>query len=85
MTVLAQSFPSLEGAQGVDPWDPIRFEAWATDEETDDNVVWAAGFVLSVWEGEDDDFLWDLQRALNDWGHSDREAFIAWCREPWWP
>lgn len=85
MTVLAQSFPSLEGAEGIDPWDPDVFSDWATRDDTDDEVLWASAFLLSVWEGQDDEVLWDLQGALRDWGPGDHEAFLAWCREPWWP
>lgn len=85
MTTLARSFPSLEGAEGIDPWNPPLFMDWATREETDDKVVNAAGFLLSVWEGRDHDLLWDLQDSLRNWSPKDREVFIAWCREPWWP
>ena len=85
MTALGRTFPSLADAPGIDPFDPDELEDWAIAAESTSGV-WAAGFLLSLWDNNDDDEeLWSLHGALADWGVDDREAFLAWCREPWWP
>ena len=54
MTRLAQSFPSLQKAPGVEPWEPLTFLRWAASGVLSHGEVLAAKFVLSVWDpGQD--------------------------------
>ena len=83
ITLLARSFPSLEHATGLDPWNPGELRRWAAE----DPRVTAAGhhaaaFVLGVWTQQPG---FDVVRALAVWDAAHRAAFLAWARAPWWP
>ncbi len=51
---LAGSFPSLVDADGLDPWDPVAFLAWAQGPASTSGSWHAAMFVLSVWNSTTD-------------------------------
>ena len=50
MTELALSFPTLRGADGVDPFDPVALDEWACSVASHGGVL-AAQFVLAVFHG----------------------------------
>jgi hypothetical protein len=87
MTGLAWSFPTLEYADGVSPWDPDRFEAWLQSGAPGHGARCAGQFVLSVWNPyvEWRCGRFDLHEALGIWDNHHRAAFLAWTRSPWWP
>jgi hypothetical protein len=83
---LARTFPSLNGAPCVDPWDPDGFDRWATGLDHATPARLAAVFVLEVWEFRR---LWraglfQAVFALAVWGKADRAAFLAWAADPYW-
>ena len=77
---LAEAFPSLDAAKGVDPWDRSELEVWS--EGADANAKHSARFVLSVEEPEDTAF--DLHAAMSEWGEIERVVFTVWAMKPWW-
>ena len=84
---LVQSFPSLRGALGTQPWDALEFDAWACDSGLSHGTLCAARFVLSVW---DPGAKWrsgrfDLAEALHCWDFDHHTAFVRWAAKPWWP
>src|SRR5262245_44215047 len=87
LTALALSFPTLRGADGVSPWDAERLEAWLTSGTPGHGARCAGRFVLSVWnpycEWKCGSF--ELHEALGCWDNKHRDAFSAWCAQPWWP
>jgi hypothetical protein len=82
VTELAQLFPSLRDAPGVEPFDEFRFEEWTKTEATS-MAKHAAKFVLSVWEDMPQSF--NLTEAFRDWDDEHREAYIAWFNRPLMP
>ena len=86
MTEFARRFPCLEDAEGVAPWDPELLGTWACrEDETSAAQLWTTGFVLSVWDHNGEEELFDLHAAVKEWDDVHMEAFIDWCRNPWWP
>jgi len=86
MAALARSFPSLEFADGLSPWDIDRFERWLRSG-AGHGAKCAGRFVLSVWNPST---RWkcgrfDLHEALAVWDARHLAAFLAWARAPWWP
>src|SRR4051812_8026932 len=76
MTDLAESFPCLQGARGVNPFEPEELNRWAVGGASHGERV-TASFILAVWDSSTD---WeagrfDLMKALNLWSPSHREAF----------
>lgn len=87
MTALAMTFPTLRGAAGVEPFDPGALDAWAAAGGRGSGSRHAVKFILSVWNQHGD---WSSGRfsavdAVGAWDHDHRDAFIAWCSNPWWP
>lgn len=87
MATLAQSFPTLRDAPGIQPWDPERLDTWAVGPAPGHGAFCAARFVLAVWNSTDE---WqcgtfDVMEALACWDREHRAAFLEWAREPWWP
>jgi hypothetical protein len=100
MSRLCQSFPSLRDQPGTQPWDQHAFARWAGGPARTSGSGAAAAFVLAVWNGggvhQGVDRLWfdsgkfrvgqfDAIHALSVWDEPHRAAFIAWCRDPFWP
>ena len=85
MTNLARTFPSLQGAPGVRPWNPEELDRWATSVASHGERV-TASFLLAVWTGSEwPGSPFDLMEALRVWDPPHREAFLAWASDPWWP
>ena len=52
ITALCRSFPTLRGnVSGVDPWDPNKFDSWASGPVPGHGARYAAQFILAVWNG----------------------------------
>lgn len=87
VSALAQRFPSLAAAPGIDPWEPLLLEEWVcTSSAMTDSTRHAARFMLALWNAEHDDRLvFDVVEALGVWGHDDRAAFLVWSMNPWYP
>ena len=100
MTALAQSFPSLRDADGVDPWDGYRFLAWLCGPAPSHGMLAAGRFLLGVWnsttdwrevarelelEGADKCVRFDLFEAMNVWDREHSDACRHWMEWPFWP
>lgn len=86
MTELVLSFPCLEGALGVEPFDAEELDRWAADPISHGQRI-TAQFILWVWDGSTD---WgcgrfDLAEALHIWPPEHHQAFLRWAANPWWP
>lgn len=79
---LANMFPSLREAPGLDPFEELRFEDW-TKTEASAAAKHAARLVLSAWENEPHSF--NLTEAFQDWDDEHREAYVAWFWRPLMP
>ena len=85
MTNLARTFPSLQGAPGVRPWNPEELDRWAASVAAHGERV-TASFILAVWNrSEWPSGPFDVMVALRVWDLPHREAFLAWASDPWWP
>jgi len=53
MTALCRTFPTLnhENIPGIDPWDPEKLDEWACGAAPSHGALFAARFVLAVWNG----------------------------------
>jgi hypothetical protein len=51
MALLCDTFPTLSRAEGVQPFDPEAFDAWACGPVPCHGATYAARFVLAVWSG----------------------------------
>lgn len=86
MTALAHSFPCLRGdVDGLMPWDPVRVKALAKSGKPSHGERLAYAFLYSVWRWDSKETGFDLMEALSVWDPGNREAFLAWAREPFWP
>ena len=79
---LARSFPTLQAAAGLSPWEPHPFAAWAGGPVPGH----AARFILAVWNSDAD---WpcgkfDAVEALSVWDGPHHGAFLTWVAAPWW-
>jgi hypothetical protein len=96
MSRLAQSFPSLHHAAGVDPWDPRAFVTWVCSRMLSPAGEHAARFVLEVW-GPTADWrlvaerlgvrsdrlgVFDAVEAMRRWDDVHRAAFATWAAMP---
>lgn len=79
---LAQLFPSLREAPGLEPFDEHRFADWM-DKDASPQALHAAKLVLSVWENQPSFF--NLTEAFRDWDDEHREAYVAWFTRPLMP
>jgi hypothetical protein len=84
IVVLARSFPSLAGVPGIDPWDAEILSQWLIEEVREPAPMYAAGFLLTVMNDSHEDDFFNLHEALAAWDEEHREAFLVWCRDPWW-
>lgn len=87
IALLALSFPTLQKAPGVSPWNARAFEAWAVGPVPSSGAFHAARFVLHVWNST---ARWscgpfDLFKALQTWDEHHRAAFAEWALRPWQP
>jgi hypothetical protein len=86
MSKLAESFPCLRDAHGVNPFDAKALDRWATDPTSHGQRI-TAQFILWVWDRSTD---WecgrfDLAEALQVWLPEHHRAFLNWTSDPWWP
>ena len=77
-TVYAGSFPSLDGARGVMPWDPNQLDIWAAEFGREEQAVHAARFILERWNPG---FAWECGKfdpkiALDHWDKAHRRVFL---------
>ena len=96
---LARSFSALRSApvELFHPWDAARFAEHFRPGSSGEKD--AALFILSVWnpttnwrrvarlarDRSPTGGFFDVHRALANWDHGNRRAFLDWAREPWWP
>ena len=93
MTRLCESFPVLRDAAGVHPWNPEVFARGTKGRSNAEKQ--AAAFVLGVWAGTTREPYWlkgpfkvvefDAVYAFQIWDDQQREAFLSWCRDPFFP
>lgn len=79
---LANMFPSLREAPGLEPFDENRFGEWMNSEASSAGKH-AARLVLSVWENVPHAF--NLIEAFQDWDDEHREAYVVWFQQPLMP
>lgn len=92
-------FPALERADGLDPWEVVGFMRWACSGKSHGEIV-TARFVLGVWNPQTDwvkqarlDGIehgaalkrFDFHEAMVVWDRKNREAFLEWAADPFWP
>ncbi len=86
MTAFALTFHSMHYASGVEPWDAVELETWASGPRSHGERV-TAQFLLNVWDPSTE---WrcgrfDLMEALRIWDAEHHKAFLRWVTDPWWP
>lgn len=100
MAVLANSFPTLHGSPGAEPWDAITMLKQLCPGGGGYSEKLAARFVLGVWNS-DEDWIetarkhgianpevaakFDVFEAISKWDDEHRRAFLTWCEAPFWP
>jgi hypothetical protein len=85
MSTLAQTFPCLRNAPGIDPWDVNKLDEWASTPWPSHVEKCAAQFVLAVWNP---DFKWkcgkfDIMEAMKVWDSATYNAYLVWAADPW--
>lgn len=86
ITALARSFPTLaRQAEGLDPWDPDKFEHWACGPVPSSGAAHAARFILALWRPHGawrcGPFL--VVPAMGTWDAAHRAAFATWAADAW--
>jgi len=84
VTALALTFPTLNRADGVVPFDAKAFARWARGPTRSDAARHAARFVLRTYNTSFPCKPFDVVAAMVVWDRQHREAFLAWARDPWW-
>ena len=93
MAALAAEFPSMRGVPGTDPWDVEHLIEWSNSGAPTSGSIWAARFLLSVWNPSTNwnDFglpgagKFDLHEAWSCWDNPHRAAALKWLEAPFWP
>jgi hypothetical protein len=88
MSALARSFPTLEEAEGLEPFDAIRFDRWISSAACQGSGALAAGrFILNLYNGHAPWMCgkFDFFDAIARWDAQHRSAFLQWALAPWWP
>ncbi len=86
MSEMADAFPALRNAPGIFPFEPRKLAAWSRKASHGENC--AARFVLGVWTGKGmfpGVKAFNFFEAMGVWDKDNRAAFLAWCKEPYWP
>jgi len=89
-------FPSLRDAEGAYPFESLRFAQWAGRQEFGSGQLYAAQFVLAVWNGNGNAHAWfnqppyelgqfDVIFAMAHWDAAHCRAFRHWIDDPFWP
>jgi hypothetical protein len=76
---LARRFPCLDGAAGLDPWDPRALHAWIR-ERGEGSAAWHAGLLLLNLWGRRDWPRFDALAAARVWEEGDKQMFVDWMR-----
>jgi len=84
---LARRFPTLKDAEGLDPWDPEKFDSWAASAAPGSGALNAARFILELFN---QDAEWKCgpfkaTRAVGLWDDAHLAAFRSWVDAPWFP
>jgi hypothetical protein len=96
---LADSFPTLRGRPGINPWLPMALLRWLCEGTASHGAACAARFLLGAWNNSDWEAIareeefdepscakrFDLFEAIGCWDAGHREAFAAWVAKPYWP
>jgi len=87
MSNLAETFPALQAAPGIRPWDATILDEWGASGDPGHGSVCAVRFVLSVWNPKltYESGRFDLHEALGVWDEENTQAFRNWINDPWWP
>ena len=89
MSELAERFHVLRGRPGVRPWDTVALIRSLRRDDWTPASADAACFVLAVWNenlATDKPALrFDAVRAMARWDAGNRDAFLSWVREPFFP
>lgn len=84
---LALEFPSLRlpHVEGVEPFDAIKLDRWASGPAPSSGQRHAARFVLSVYNNlaEWECGKFEIALAVGVWDAAHVRAFAEWAREPW--
>lgn len=86
LRAMCSSFPALEGAPGIEPWEPDVLDEWAAGPDGESGARHAAAFVLELWDSR---ARWrvgvfEFVVAMRQWDEQNRQAFLAWAKTPWW-
>ena len=75
---VAREFPSLAGANGLEPWAPDRLEQWiVSGDSCSTSGHWSAMLILSLWEGTAGQF--PVEDAWTGWDVADQRALRRVC------
>ena len=100
MSYLAQLFPTLRAAPGVEPFDAEKLLRWcATSPALTAGGAHAIAFLLSVYNPDadwrleakergldaPDSIPFDAVRAMRTWDAPHRRAFLVWAEKPVFP
>lgn len=98
MLGLTLSFPALAAYPHV-TWNPDEFIEWSKRTCHTSSEWHAALFVAAVWSVRVARVMsapprtkepwkkgrgFDVIEAMGSWDHSNRAAFAAWAKDPWW-
>jgi hypothetical protein len=86
MTTLAALFPSMRGVPGTDPWNVEMLIEWSNSGAPTSGSIWAARFLLSVWNpstnwsefGLPGAGKFDVHEAWSCWDDVHRAAAMKW-------
>jgi len=70
---------------GTDPWDALTLAANFNGASHGERCV--IQFLLNLWDasGNWDCGKFDVIEAYSVWDEKNRNAFLKWATEPWWP
>jgi hypothetical protein len=95
MVALAESFPSFRGVF-ENGWSVERLSAWWKSGAPTGGSRHVAAFLLNVWNCSTTASEWarygfrglgafNVVKAMGTWDPAHRDAFLRWCREPFFP
>lgn len=78
MSSIAETFPTLNGAPGVRPFDPTRLKRWAREGGHGSGSIHAFRFVMEVAREHHALGAFDVVKAVGTWDQAHRAALAAW-------
>ena len=71
--------------KGVDPWDALELAEKFTGASHGERCV--IQFLLNLWDagGNWECGKFDVIEAYSVWDEKNRNAFLGWATDPWWP